>query len=53
MRTIHYYEAKDGWRWRAMRAGRIVEESGEAYSSKRAVKRAIAAKLKATYRVVD
>lgn len=51
MRTITYRKAKDGWRWRAMACGRIVEESGEAYSSKRAVLRAIAAKLRASYRV--
>lgn len=28
------YEAKDGWRWRAKRAGRIVAESGEGYVKK-------------------
>ncbi len=38
---IEVYEAKDGWRWR-MKAknGRIIADSGEAYSSRRGAERA-------------
>lgn len=33
---IEIYRARDGWRWRArMKNGRIVAESGEAYTRKR------------------
>ena len=35
------YEAKDGWRWRAKRAGRIVAECGEAYVRKSVMKRSL------------
>lgn len=28
---IQIYRARDGWRWRMRRSGRIVAESGEAY----------------------
>lgn len=37
------YEARDGFRWRALRGGRIVAESGEAYSSRRNCVRALEA----------
>jgi uncharacterized protein YegP (UPF0339 family) len=38
---IEIYPAKDGWRWRArMRNGRIVAESGEAYTRKADASRA-------------
>jgi uncharacterized protein YegP (UPF0339 family) len=38
--TITAYQAKDGWRWRATRGGRIVADSGEAYASRRNALRA-------------
>lgn len=39
---IHAYKAKDGWRWHLRAAnGRILADSGEAYSSQRACLRAI------------
>ena len=34
MTTLVIYKAKDGWRWRIMRSGRIIAESGEAYTRK-------------------
>jgi uncharacterized protein YegP (UPF0339 family) len=35
------YEAKDGWRWRIIATnGKIIAESGEAYSTKSNAKRA-------------
>lgn len=37
MMKVHIYEAKDGFRWRLRaRNGRIVAESGEAYSTRAA-----------------
>jgi uncharacterized protein YegP (UPF0339 family) len=35
MTNIELYKAKDGWRWRAFRGGRIVATSGEAYCERR------------------
>lgn len=35
MTYCHLYKAKDGWRWRFTRGGRIVATSGEAYVEKR------------------
>lgn len=52
MRTIHIFQGKDGqWYWHAKAKGRIVETGAEGYSSHSHCKRAVAAKLKATYRV--
>lgn len=35
MMKVHIYNAKDGWRWHLRaRNGRIVAESGEAYTTK-------------------
>lgn len=35
MDTFHVYQAKDGWRWRRVAAnGKVVSESGEAYTRK-------------------
>lgn len=53
MRTIHFWKAKDGWHWHAKAKGRIVETGAEAYSSRRAVIRAIQSKLRASYVVVS
>lgn len=35
------YQAKDGWRWRAKRGGRIVADGGEAYSRRSGAFRAL------------
>jgi len=36
------YQARDGWRWRLVAAnGRIIAESGEAYTRKHDVERAL------------
>jgi uncharacterized protein YegP (UPF0339 family) len=36
------YEAKDGWRWRLVAAnGRIIADSGEAYTRKHGAQRAV------------
>lgn len=52
MRTIHIFQGMDGyWWWHAKAKGRIVENSAEGYATRSHCKRAIAAKLKATYRV--
>lgn len=35
IRTVHVYLAEDGWRWhQKARNGRILAESGEAYSTR-------------------
>jgi len=40
--TFRIYRARDGWRWRAVRAnGRIVADSGEAYTRKADARRAV------------
>jgi len=40
--TFHVYRAKDGWRWRAVRAnGRIMADGGEAYTRKADARRAV------------
>lgn len=40
--TFEAYRAKDGWRWRLLaRNNRIIADSGEAYTRKRDVLRAI------------
>ena len=40
--TFRIYRAGDGWRWRAVRAnGRIVADSGEAYTRKASARRAV------------
>lgn len=40
--TFIPYRAKDGWRWRLLaRNGRIIAESGEAYTRKRDALRAL------------
>lgn len=40
--TFKPYRAKDGWRWRLVaRNGRIIADSGEAYTRKRDALRAI------------
>ena len=40
--TFRIYRARDGWRWRAVRAnGRIVADSGEAYTRKASARRAV------------
>lgn len=41
MVTIEIYEAGDGWRWRMKRKGRIVADSGEAYSRSSSCVRAV------------
>lgn len=38
---IEYWNSKDGVRWRMKRSGRIIGESGEGYSSKRACKKTL------------
>lgn len=35
MTKIQIRKARDGWRWRAIRGGRIVAESGEGYTERR------------------
>jgi uncharacterized protein YegP (UPF0339 family) len=35
MTRITIYKAKDDWRWRAIRGGRVVAESGEGYKERR------------------
>lgn len=35
------YRAKDGFRWRAKRAGRIVAESGESYVRREKIERSL------------
>lgn len=32
---VRIWKARDGWRWHAVNGGRIVAESGEAYTRKR------------------
>ena len=40
--TFRIYRARDGWRWRAVRAnGRIVADGGEAYTRKASARRAL------------
>ena len=40
--TFRIYQGRDGWRWRAVRAnGRIVADSGEAYTRKGDARRAL------------
>jgi len=40
--TFRIYRAGDGWRWRAVRAnGRIMADSGEAYTRKAGTRRAV------------
>ncbi len=40
--TFCIYRARDGWRWRAVRAnGRIVADGGEAYTRKAGARRAV------------
>ena len=35
MAKVHFWKARDGWRWRFIaRNGRIIAEGGEAYTSK-------------------
>lgn len=42
--TLHTYKAADGWRWRLQaRNGRIVADSGEAYTRRTGAERAGAA----------
>ena len=39
---VHVYEANDGWRWRLIASnGRIMADSGEAYTSKSSAVRAL------------
>lgn len=38
---IEVYEAKDGWRWRMFRSGRIVAESGEGYAKRAQCRRTL------------
>lgn len=41
--TFRVYRSKDGWRWRLeSRNGRILADSGEAYSRRRDCRRALA-----------
>ena len=40
--TFRIYRSRDGWRWRAVRAnGRIMADSGEAYTRKVGARRAV------------
>jgi len=40
--TFRIYRARDGWRWRAVRAnGRIVADGAEAYTRKAGARRAV------------
>ena len=40
--TFRIYRARDGWRWRAVRAnGRIVADGAEAYTRKTGARRAV------------
>ena len=42
--TFDIYAAADGWRWRLLAAnGRIIAESGEAYTRQRDCRRAVKA----------
>lgn len=41
------YHAKDGYRWRAKRGGRIVAESGEAYTRRSDAEQAVSRFCKA------
>lgn len=41
MLTFTVYQAKDGWRWRAKRGGRIVADGGEAYTRRSGAARAV------------
>jgi hypothetical protein len=51
--TLTVYQARDGWRWRLKAAnGRIVADSGEAYSTKANARRA-SKRLLAPVIVVD
>lgn len=46
--TITVYRAADGWRWRMKAAnGRVVADSGEAYTSRRGAERAAYALIEA------
>lgn len=55
MRTqkVHFttYKAKDGWRWHAKRSGRIIADSGEAYTRKSSCKHAAADLVDAVLRL--
>lgn len=44
---VTVYKAKDGWRWRMERGGRIVADSGEAYTERAHCKRAVSRLLEA------
>ena len=40
--TFRIYRARDGWRWRAVRAnGRVVADGGEAYTRKAGARKAV------------
>lgn len=39
---FNIYKAKDGWRWNIKRAGRIVADSGEAYTRRYDCRKALA-----------
>lgn len=41
MVKIYIYKSRDGWRWRMKRSGRIIAESGEAYTRKDALRRTL------------
>ena len=48
--TFTPYQAKDGWRWRLLAKNhKVIAESGEAYTRKRDVMRAIDAVLLAIF----
>lgn len=38
---VYIYKAKDGWRWRMIRSGRIIAESGEGYKRRSSCKRTV------------
>lgn len=47
---LQFHKAKDGWRWRLRaRNGRIVAESGEAYSNRRKLRRGLNTTLTAIH----
>ena len=47
MVKVKVYKAKDGWRWQMKRGGRIVADSGEAYTERGHCKRAVNSLLEA------
>ena len=47
--TFECYRARDGWRWHAKRGGRLVAESGEAYTREHGARRALARMLEAIH----